>query len=208
MRSLCSIHIFREVQPNIFANNTISAALLDNEPLRAYIVMLFVFPFPYLPWKLKLTSSSSWDLYTASDALPKALLAPESKDSYAVTNTAFQRAVGTTKERWVWLEEGSTPAELQRGCSRTGIYSGPFGPDVAQKVGHKRPDEQVRRPELDIFGLAMLGGGMVFGTAHLYGLLHKTISLTKVLGADFCPDFPWQTLGDAQLVDVGGGVGQ
>lgn len=182
MRCLCSIHIFQEVQPNVFANNTISAALVDNEPLRAYIVMLFVNTIlPFLT--LKLTSRSAWDLYTASDALPTSLLAPESKDSYAVTNTAFQRAVGTTKERWAWLEEGNTAAELQQGRSGTGVYSGPFGPDFAEKVDHKRPDELVRRPELDVFGLAMLGGGMVFGTAHLYGLFHRTLPLAEVLGS-------------------------
>lgn len=42
MRCLCSIHIFKEVQPDHFANNSVSAALVDNEPLRAYIVMLYV----------------------------------------------------------------------------------------------------------------------------------------------------------------------
>jgi hypothetical protein len=40
MRCLCSIHIFDEVRPNVFANNSISAALVNNEPLRAYIAML------------------------------------------------------------------------------------------------------------------------------------------------------------------------
>lgn len=42
MRCLCSIHIFKEVQPDRFANNEVSAALVKNEPLRAYIVMLYV----------------------------------------------------------------------------------------------------------------------------------------------------------------------
>jgi hypothetical protein len=40
MRCLCSIHIFKETGPDRFANNDISAALVNNEPLRAYIVML------------------------------------------------------------------------------------------------------------------------------------------------------------------------
>jgi hypothetical protein len=42
MRCLCSMHIFKEVQPDRFANNVVSAALVNNEPLRAYIVMLYV----------------------------------------------------------------------------------------------------------------------------------------------------------------------
>jgi hypothetical protein len=44
MRCLCSIHIFKEVKDSVFANNSVSAALVRNEPLRAYIVMLQVAP--------------------------------------------------------------------------------------------------------------------------------------------------------------------
>lgn len=40
MRCLCSIHIFREVRPDVFANNSISESLVNNEPLRAYILLL------------------------------------------------------------------------------------------------------------------------------------------------------------------------
>lgn len=40
LRCLCSIHVFREVGPDVFANNDISACLVDNEPLRAYIMLL------------------------------------------------------------------------------------------------------------------------------------------------------------------------
>lgn len=84
----------------------------------------------------------------------------------------MQRAVGTTKERWVWLEEGTTPVELQKGYSGKGTYSGPFGPDVVEKVTQRGPDELVRRPELEVFGPAMLGGGVVLGSAHLYGMFY------------------------------------
>lgn len=38
MRCLCSIHIFKEVDEDVFANNVISAGLVDNEPLRANIL--------------------------------------------------------------------------------------------------------------------------------------------------------------------------
>lgn len=40
LRCLCSIHVFREVGPDVFANNDVSASLVDNEPLRAYIMLL------------------------------------------------------------------------------------------------------------------------------------------------------------------------
>ncbi|KAJ5892735.1 hypothetical protein N7504_009426 [Penicillium tannophilum] len=169
MRCLCSIHIFRELENGVFANNAISAGLIHNEPIRAYIAMF------------------GWDLYTASDALPHALLDPKIGSSYSVKESAWQRAVGTTKERWNWLEEGTTSTKLQNGGG-SGAYPGPFGPDIAAAIQRTGGEETLRRPELDIFGLAMLGGGRVFGVAHLY-------------------DFPWASLGKAQVVDVGGGVG-
>ena len=40
MRCLTSNHIFREVPGGKFANNRISAALVGNEPLRAYVLLL------------------------------------------------------------------------------------------------------------------------------------------------------------------------
>jgi hypothetical protein len=42
MRTLCSIHVFDEVAPDVYTNNQTSAALVNNEPLRAYILLLFV----------------------------------------------------------------------------------------------------------------------------------------------------------------------
>lgn len=113
--------------------------------------------------------NSGWDLYTASDALPHALLDPKIGSSYSVKESAWQRAVGTTKERWNWLEEGTTSTELQNGGG-SGAYLGPFGPDIAAAIQRTGGEETLRRPELDIFGLAMLGGGRVFGVAHLYGM--------------------------------------
>ncbi|KAJ5299064.1 hypothetical protein N7476_010621 [Penicillium atrosanguineum] len=45
MRCLCSIHIFQEVGDGLFANNAISAGLVHNEPVRAYIAMLYVLSY-------------------------------------------------------------------------------------------------------------------------------------------------------------------
>ncbi|KAJ5990773.1 hypothetical protein N7522_010980 [Penicillium canescens] len=182
MRCLCSIHIFQEVEDGVFRNNAISAGLAHNEPLRAYIAMF------------------------ASDALPHALLDPEIGSSYSVKETAWQKAIGTTKERWNWLEEGTTATELLNGGS--GAYPGPFGPDVTAILQGENTGESIRRPELDIFGLAMLGGGRVFGVAHLFGTPQYTVSGTEprhILTVR--ADFPWASLGKAQVVDVGGGVG-
>jgi hypothetical protein len=42
MRTLCATHIFAEVAENRFANNRISAALVKNPGLRAYVQLLYV----------------------------------------------------------------------------------------------------------------------------------------------------------------------
>ncbi|KAL9599305.1 MAG: hypothetical protein Q9219_003932 [cf. Caloplaca sp. 3 TL-2023] len=168
LRCLCSIHILQETQTNVFANSRISAALVGNEPLRAYI-MLFGF-----------------DLYTASDHLPRTMLDPGKGKSYDVVNTAFQSAVDTSKPRWEWLEEKIPAQELLSPMGQG--YPGAFGPDTQVAVKSKDSEGLVKRPELATFGLAMLGGGRVTGTAHLF-------------------DFPWADLGEGLVVDVGGGVG-
>ena len=151
MRCLCSIHIFQESEPNVFANNGISAALVGNEPLRAYI-MLFGF-----------------DLYTASDHLPRTLLDPKKGKSYEVEETAVQSAVGTTKPRWEWLEETIPGQELLNPSGQA--YPGAFGPDLQAALQSTDAQGLVKRPELATFGLAMLGGGRVTGTAHLFGAM-------------------------------------
>ncbi|KAI5814555.1 S-adenosyl-L-methionine-dependent methyltransferase [Pyronema omphalodes] len=190
LRCLCSIHLFKEVAPDVFANNSVTAKLVGNEPLRAYI-MLFAL-----------------DLYSASDYLPKALTDPVLGPSYAVEETAFQLAVGTKKPRWEWLEE-KIPAS-QTHFERNGYPRNVKGVNGTHRVNEKTTNENCQngngtaedsrngtaaelgnvkpRPELEIFGLAMLGGGRVFGTAHIY-------------------DFPWASLGNGTVVDVGGGVG-
>ena len=40
MRTLCSLHVFDEVKPDVYANNATSSALVNNEPLRAYLLLL------------------------------------------------------------------------------------------------------------------------------------------------------------------------
>lgn len=71
----------------------------------------------------------------------------------------------------------------------------------------ERKDGLVSRPELEVFGLAMLGGGMVFGAAHPYGELVLKWDQGK-RGVLTVIDYPWGELGEATVVDVGGGVGK
>jgi hypothetical protein len=116
---------------------------------------------------------SGMDLYSASDALPRYLSDTDVGASYDVQQTAFQAAVNTTKPRWEWLEEKVSVKSLREGdCGSDGTlssYPGPFGDTLDSAISGKADDDLVERPEHKIFGSAMLGGGRVFGQAHLYG---------------------------------------
>ncbi|KAK4695820.1 hypothetical protein P7C71_g1995, partial [Lecanoromycetidae sp. Uapishka_2] len=145
LRTLCSNHIFKETQPNTFANNVISAALVNNEPLRAYVM------------------NFNLDLYAASEHLPKALLDKVKGSSYQVDETAWQDALGTNKTRWDWLEETVLSSDISKGGSNY-----PSVPQLANVVIASEKEALVKRPEHEIFNLSMLGGGRVHGAAHPY----------------------------------------
>lgn len=104
------------------------------------------------------------EAFSASDRLPRNLLDPITGPSYDVTKTAWQDAIGTTKSRWDWIEERIEQDKLlDSGGHYPGIPSLALEP---QPIGD---DGLVSRPELAIMGLAMVGGGRVFGAAHVYG---------------------------------------
>ncbi|EPT04774.1 hypothetical protein FOMPIDRAFT_1027546 [Fomitopsis schrenkii] len=100
------------------------------------------------------------ELYTASAGLLNVLFDPARTGSYAVHDAAFNDAHGSELTFWEFLEQ------------REGK------PDAAG-----RPSRG-----LEIFSLAMVGGGRVHAPP-LYA------------------DYPWAALGKATIVDVGGGVG-
>ena len=105
------------------------------------------------------------DLYTASDQLPRYLLGDKGH-SYKVDETAWQDAVGTTKTRWNWLEETLSPKDLvaSRGAGYPGLPT--LKREIVNGVLNEEP---ISRPEHSVFGLAMLGGGLVSGAAHPHG---------------------------------------
>lgn len=115
-----------------------------------------------------LIAPSNLDLYATAEHLPHVLLDPKIKDSYSVTETAFQRALGTPLSRWDWLEQEVSSE------SKTAPSSGyPSLPETVPGVastqlsnGHDGP---VKRPEHGVFSLAMVGGGRVHGAAHPVG---------------------------------------
>ena len=81
-----------------------------------------------------------------------------------MNETAFQDAVGTTKSRWDWLEE----KVILNGAFTNGTgYPGIPALDLVRS--HDDEMKPKSRPEHDVFGLAMLGGGMVSGAAHPFG---------------------------------------
>lgn len=59
--------------------------------------------------------------------------------------------------------------DLEHKTEKSSAYPGPFGLVLQSAAEGRAPSDHVRRPEHEIFGLAMLGGGRVFGQAHLYG---------------------------------------
>ncbi|RMZ83963.1 hypothetical protein DV737_g1338, partial [Chaetothyriales sp. CBS 132003] len=94
LRCLSSMGIFKQTGQDVFANNSISAALVSNEPLRAFIRL------------------ANGDAFSASDRLPHTLLNPQTGSSYDVAKTSWQNTIGTTKSRWEWIEERVKPEEL------------------------------------------------------------------------------------------------
>ncbi|KAL8861120.1 MAG: hypothetical protein Q9178_002334 [Gyalolechia marmorata] len=149
LRTLCSNHIFAEPSPDHFTNNVISAALVGNEPLRAYIL------------------NFNLDLYAASEHLPKALLDKVKGPSYQVDETAWQDALGTTMSRWDWLEEKVSPDQFSK--EGVGYPSVPQPEKFMNGSSDPSKKHVVSRPEHEIFNLSMLGGGRVHGAAHPYG---------------------------------------
>ncbi|KAI0930161.1 hypothetical protein AcV5_006945 [Taiwanofungus camphoratus] len=100
------------------------------------------------------------DMYGASHKLPSVLFDPVKTRSYSPRETAFQESVGTKLTLWEYFEE---PIRQLDGTLKL-------------------------RPDVEIFNLAMVGGGRV----------HEP---------PLFADYPWEGLGSSTIVDVGGGVG-
>lgn len=100
LRCLCSIHIFRQIRTDRFANNRISAALRNNEPLRAYVQLLYALipPFPY---------HSHPDMETAiSTSTPHLTSSPSICLARRVPHTKCTRQHG--KRPWALQRHGGT----------------------------------------------------------------------------------------------------
>lgn len=82
-----------------------------------------------------------------------------------MTETAWHEALGTSKSRWEWLAEQINANEIQNdGVGYSGV------PD-STLFAHYTPnaDGKIPRPELELFGLGMVGGDMSQSAAQPYG---------------------------------------
>ena len=93
------------------------------------------------------TRSSGSDIYTGSTKTPDILRDPVKGNSTSVACTPFAEAVGAEHGYWSWLEE------------KVPLPDGSIG----------------QRPSLEMFGLAMVGGGRVTSTAIFYGNLSSCL---------------------------------
>lgn len=153
MRQLCSVHIFSEVTESCFANNRISAALVGNPGLRAYVQLFGL------------------HIYAASEHLPRYLLGAKGA-SYKVNETAFHDAMATDKPLWEWMTERHPPDQV--------VSNGPGYPGVPDLSNWDRTvddDGCMGRPELDNFALAMVAGGKTSGAAHAFGKSSHLVTL-------------------------------
>lgn len=131
LRCLCTIHVFTEVKKDHFANSPTSAQLVNNDPLRCWLVMQFVFTLCDECLRYGISFYSSRILFDASNKLPTVLLDPIKTYSYSPRETAYTMAKGTSLTLWEHFEQG-----------------------IKQQDGTTKPD-----PEAELFSLAMVGGG-------------------------------------------------
>ncbi len=155
--------------------------------------------------------NSAYQFYAGSEYLPRALHDPIKGVSYHVDCTAGQDAMGTKKPMWEWLEETITVDDLLAGRNGSNggpsPYEGVFGSQLEKAVQGRAGHDLIARPELEIFGSAMVGGGKATGLAHCYGKRVNRDFFPFLVYLTALPDFPWDSLGPATVVDVGAGVG-
>ncbi|KAI1408493.1 putative O-methyltransferase [Hypoxylon sp. FL1857] len=121
--------------------------------------------------------------YAASSALPEALNDPIRGPSHDPELAAWTLAVGTELPFFEWMNQ-KVPK------SRAAVENGsPGAARGTYKVVEASPDEElVPKDTAKIYNLYLAGNSKSLGSPHLY-------------------DFPWKELGNALVVDVGGGVG-
>ncbi|OSX64691.1 hypothetical protein POSPLADRAFT_1031734 [Postia placenta MAD-698-R-SB12] len=86
LRTLSSLHIFAEVEENFYCNTNTSRHLVNNEPLRCWLMV------------------HCMETFTAAGKLPQVLYNTVGKPSTGL-RSAFQTAYDYTGSVWEWIEE-------------------------------------------------------------------------------------------------------
>lgn len=122
--------------------------------------------------------------YAASSALPEALNDPIRGPSHEPQLAAWPLAMGTEATWFDWMNE-KVPRSRAGEKASPGAARGSYKP-----VDNTSSDEElVPRHDAITYNMYLAGNSKSLGSPHLY-------------------DFPWGELGDALVVDVGGGVGK
>ncbi|KZT74274.1 S-adenosyl-L-methionine-dependent methyltransferase [Daedalea quercina L-15889] len=87
LRTLCTIHIFREVKPYHFAHSPTSRVMIDNEYLRCWLLL------------------HAMEIYSATDKLFDLLFDPVKTNSYNPRESAWQEATGDNLLPYEYLEQ-------------------------------------------------------------------------------------------------------
>ncbi|KAI0833157.1 putative O-methyltransferase [Hypoxylon sp. FL0890] len=121
--------------------------------------------------------------FAAASALPEALNDPIRGPSHEPQLAPWTLAVGTELPFFEWMNQKVPKSRAALEKASPGAARGTY------KAIEASPDEElVPKDDAKIYNLYLVGNSKSFGSPHLY-------------------DFPWGELGNALVVDVGGGVG-
>ncbi|KAI1140497.1 putative O-methyltransferase [Hypoxylon sp. FL0543] len=133
--------------------------------------------------KLRAQVKSSTLGYAASSALPEALNDPIRGPSHDPELAPWTLAVGTELPFFEWMNQKVPKSQAALEKASPGAARGTY------RAVEASPDEElVPKDDAKFYNLYLAGNSKSLGSPHLY-------------------DFPWKELGNALVVDVGGGVG-
>ncbi|KEZ41175.1 hypothetical protein SAPIO_CDS7255 [Scedosporium apiospermum] len=214
LRLLCDLGIFKEVRGDVFANNDTSVLLARDENFKAWVMTFGL------------------AMFSGANELPTHLLSPDGRGhSYDSSTTALGQCHRFKGGVFQWIGQKVRVEDLKQGRNGVGVthdwwssthplngslngagnekdagimkdvnhdmaslesfrsgYPGVYGTLLRDAIKGKADDELVERPEMRVFKMAMVGAGEP-------GLM-----------AEY-DDYPWSSLGEATVVDVGSGVG-
>ncbi|TDL27010.1 S-adenosyl-L-methionine-dependent methyltransferase [Rickenella mellea] len=104
LRLLATEHIFREVTPDVFANNRISS-LADTGKSSTELFSKPTEKYTGTNGVAALIEHCGYDVFNSSACMTETLLDPETARSYDPTKAPFNRAFKTDLPFWAWFEQ-------------------------------------------------------------------------------------------------------